>query len=540
VQPGADAHARPTTTPAVSAAARLAGGVVAGLLTLLCGLAWKASLAWPVVHDLPIMLYTAMLWDRYDVVPHAGFFDMNVLGSYVAYLGIGRVFGYDAPDVRHADLAVFLALGGATVYALRSAGWIVGWISAAVFGLVYLQYGPGMSLQREYLMLLPLALSVCMATRVKAGSLRALALLAGLCIGIAMTVKPQAAVAAAPIGAFLAFEAARGEPAPARRRAAFHALTWLAAGAALVLCLLVASLAWLGVTGAFFEIVTRYLPLYGEMTGLHRILEPGERAGYLATHWLRFGRQPGWVLAGVVGAAACVAGLERRDPLRSRAALLLGLVAAFALYPLLSGKFWNYHWLPMVYWLVCCACLALSRLPETRHRTLRGVVVAGLAVMLVRAFPPAADFGGLLAPTAARSTTAEQLADFLGDRLLPADTVQPMDWTKGSVVHALLLSEAKAATSFIYDFHFYHHVSSPYVQGLRARFLEELDAARPRFIVRSRLGPFPTGPDTSRTFAGLQRVLRSDYEKVADTLAYTVYERRPGSAAGSGRQPATP
>ena len=40
------------------------------------------SLRWRVIHDSPLMLYTAFLTEKYGAVPHKDFFDMNMPGTY--------------------------------------------------------------------------------------------------------------------------------------------------------------------------------------------------------------------------------------------------------------------------------------------------------------------------------------------------------------------------------------------------------------------------------------------------------------------------
>jgi len=104
----------------------------------------------------------------------------------------------------------------------------------------------------------------------------------------------------------------------------------------------------------------------------------------------------------------------------------------------------------------------------------------------------------------------------------------------------MLMAKARSATPFMYDFHFYHHVQHPYVQGLRRQFVEALRASPPRFIVEvtsydkfsasiSRVpGAFP---ELRNLMAELfrQRVVRPDY---------VIYERIAPSQTPGG--PPTP
>jgi hypothetical protein len=124
-----------------------------------------------------------------------------------------------------------------------------------------------------------------------------------------------------------------------------------------------------------------------------------------------------------------------------------------------------------------------------------------------------------------KNGAAIEIADYLTEYLQSGDKVQPLDWT-GGVVHAMLLAGAQPATEFLYDFHFYHHVSEPYIQVLRQRFIRQLEKKRPRFIVQYTGDdkPWPKGEETTRDFPELQRILSSDYEVVKTGEKYRIFE----------------
>jgi hypothetical protein len=197
------------------------------------------------------------------------------------------------------------------------------------------------------------------------------------------------------------------------------------------------------------------------------------------------------------------------------------MAVTFWLYPAVSGQFWLYHWLPLLYFSMACVGLL-----ATGHegRPLSGLI--GTAIMygsaIVVAFPIV--FGDIPHPRKEGVAGVERMAALLRERLRDGDTVQPMDWTSAGALHGLLLARARPATSFLYDFHFYHHVSTPYIKGLRQRFLDEMKTASPRFVVRGQAGPFPTGPDTSRHFPELDRLLEANYIPVLVDPSYVVYE----------------
>ena len=90
----------------------------------------------------------------------------------------------------------------------------------------------------------------------------------------------------------------------------------------------------------------------------------------------------------------------------------------------------------------------------------------------------------------------------------------------------MLLAQAKTATPFIYDYHFYHHLSQPYTQTLRQRFIQKLKQAEPRFVVEIQTDkPWVTGPDTGQTFQELTDFLASHYSISTEGDGYIIYER---------------
>jgi hypothetical protein len=105
--------------------------------------------------------------------------------------------------------------------------------------------------------------------------------------------------------------------------------------------------------------------------------------------------------------------------------------------------------------------------------------------------------------------------------------VQPLDWT-GGAVHAMLVSEARLATPFVYDFHFYHNVSHEYIRNLRRRFVLSLRQSRARFIVQvvDDDKPWVHGEDTTREFKELQSIIDESYMVARAGQGFVIYEIR--------------
>ncbi|MFM8370679.1 MAG: hypothetical protein ACKOBD_18180, partial [Chloroflexota bacterium] len=120
---------------------------------------------------------------------------------------------------------------------------------------------------------------------------------------------------------------------------------------------------------------------------------------------------------------------------------------------------------------------------------------------------------------------AAQISTFLEKNLEPGDEVQPLDWTGGSLL-AMLENRAPIATSYVFDFYFYHHVSDPYIQALRADFMTQLQESKPRFIIEvtSIDKPWVSGKDTSRNFPELRAFLNENYSVTMEKEDYIIYE----------------
>jgi hypothetical protein len=496
---------------------RMQARLVTGLLAAGLVLALWSSRAWTLAVDAPLLAYTAYAIDTWHLAPYRDLFDFNTPGAYLANIAIGRVFGYTEGGFRTADITILLALLGTTVAALRSFGWRAASASALCFGYLYWGYGPSMSLQREFLLLLPIAAALVVAFESRWPPwLRAVVV--GALGGAAATIKPHAALILPAFVGWLHWQTDRGS----------RALVWLGAAAGCSVPI-AAAFAWVqahGASDAFLDIVQGYWPLYNELTGArpHHVLSGSDLWWYRVDRFI-FSRDLRqlilWPAAGGVWLALTYSTLDA--PRRARVILLLAVAVALEIYPLAAGKYWGYHWLPSIYGasLLTGLCFVpLDPLRRPRH------VVAAAVVLIV-----SAQLAGVAREWRAyllrdgTPTVAEEIAGELAPRLAPGDTVQPLDWT-GGAVHALLLTRTRIATPFLYDFYFYHHPDSGYVTALRRRFLDQLAAARPAFVVMTDQLRRLEGPRTTYRFDALTGLLARDYCVVVATRRFVLYERR--------------
>jgi len=409
-------------------------------------------------------------------VPYRDFFDMNMPGTYLVMLAMGSVFGWDDFGFRAFDLLCLASISVSTFLWMRRFGNLPALAASVAFPLWYLGAGPDMSLQREYIALIPFAAMLVVATLPRTDFKPVLRVfLTGFLTGATILVKPQYFVLCVPPMILLIQETATSAY---RRRldAALLGGMLLPLGATFVYLVCSQSLR------PFLNIAVNYWPLYTQMTGEHEPISGFDRFVYLVKS-TRDGLMTFYPPVAVVGLVVlCFDHAQRRY-----ASVLGALLVGAAIYPALSGQFWGYHWIPFHYLALCVATLAVREVPIKTWSV--GGVAPIVAVIFLLFSLSSISAGWLSWPLKGnggddlrKGGVSDAVGRFLRSHMKSGDVVQPLDWT-GGAVHGMLMARAPLATRFLYDFHFYHHISSPYIQALRREFMNELAAAKPRFII---------------------------------------------------------
>lgn len=496
-------------------------------LTVLLAVEMALSLRWRMTHDAPILHYIALLVDKYGYAPYRDVLETSLPGSYLFHLAIGCTLGWSDAAFQTVNVTWLAALLGVTAALLWPLGRRVAWAGAVLFGLSYLQLGAEMVLQRDYVVILPVTGAALLAARAPRPARAWHALGVGLLMGLVATIKPQLS-----IGLPVVLLMMTGSGVPLGWRVYVPRLLRLAA-LAVAGCLLpvAGAFLWLWRTGglpAFLDMALSYLPLYLQMTGDHFILTGAARLSYLVRAFRRLGGLGIWLGPAALGLYVALFSAELCAAKRRLVLMLAGLAAAYSLPPLIAGQFWDYHWMPFRYWLLVLSVLTLVPLPRRLPWAQRLLPPLLLLVVVLATFNTIPDFRRQLggdSPAPPKEGRPDAIVAALRPRLQPDDKVQPLDWTGGST-EALLALQVPIATRYLHDFHFYHHVSHPYIQALRRDFIATLAASPPRFVVEVTAKPIPWGPDTSTEFPELRALLHERYAVVAVGDGFMLYERR--------------
>ncbi len=490
------------------------------------------SLSWKLTHDSPLVAYMGYQVADLERMPYRDIFEVNLPGTMLLWSLFDRLVGASYLGYRCIDFFFLCSIGALTFFALRAFGRVAALLAALLFGLQYLDGGPVHALQREYTLLVPLSGAILLALAVPRLPFAPRAFLLGACFGIAATVKPQVFLSLPPCVVFLAASNAgtrAGQDSKPRSFAARLLATAFLTGAGAALPLALVAL-WLTAEGAwpeFLSITQNYWPLYLRLSPDHVTTTPAERNALMLQGWIGMGGLRGWFVPAALGVAlalhACGSNVRKRHGI----VLIASVAVTTSLYPLAAGKFWPYHWLPFQYFLCVLVSLAFAKPSAELALVARAARMGVLALVLVQGVYLSVVWQALAGydpdPPSPRLT---KITGHLRENLEPEDTVQPLDWT-GGAVHAMWLVRAPLATRFLYDFPFYHHVSTPYVQSLRTRFLAELEGSRPRFVIQVwTRKPWVTGVDTTFEFTELQAFLDANYAVDLEGRGFFIWRRR--------------
>jgi hypothetical protein len=473
------------------------------------------SLRWPIAHDEAPLFYEAYLMRSEGRVPYRDIFDFQMPGSYAAYYALGRLGGFDDFRIRILDILILGTLLSITYVFMRRFGSLPALAAGLLFGLKYLQGGPSLSMQREYLLLLFIACAVWVGLRDSLTFRHRLGL--GILFGLAGVIKPHAAIGLVP---FLLFDIRDMVKRPGISLPAALAQSVFPAAVGFMIPIGFV-LIWLAATDAlipFITIAKNYWPLYAQINGALIVNDGATRMlGILDRIW-RLGGYGLWLIPAALGLY-----LHKNKQVY----LLASLALCYVIYPALSGQFFPYHYIPFLYFIILLASLCIS-IPDLRPSTFNiyfsSIILVLVVLLNVR---PSSTFLRQIQgqPIVTSTDRAVEIARFLDESLEEGDLVQPLDWTGGSLL-AMLETRTHIATPYVFDFYFYHHVSDPYIQSLRVDFIQRLQESRPRFIIEvlSIDKPWVAGMDTSREFPALRQFIAENYDLTLYKEDYVIYE----------------
>lgn len=504
--------------------------------TLMVGVLALWSLQWRLWRDAAFVQYISWLLDR-GYRPYVDVFDIQLPGTYLVYIVGQRLFGLGDHDFATFNLC-WLALTCMALWrCVRALGRLPAALAVLMLSTFYLVGAPSHTMERDWLMVLPISLAFAEVLRPRPDWRHAA--WAGSMIACAMLVKPQALILG-PIVALLLFL----RSTEWRRRVAWVA--GLVAGMSFPLLVTGAWLWSVGSLDAFVWTWTHYVvPLYAQLTRAGVERTPGFLAYVESSiQTLRTLFAPKYLLLTLGTAAAAGAAVWQRRQDREERLRVFALLAWLfygIIHVVWAGKGFTYHFWPffsagigLMAWLAVTPCSPQDdpSLPPSRSSTWLARVnrlvppayaVAGMAAITLRLL----GFGGGDAQFRRDMAVVDRLALALESRAQPGDRVQVLDTVEGAAA-AALIARMEPGSRFVDDFHFFHHEGTRTNMILRRQLLEDLQRIRPRFVAAwGASWAHRTSFRDLERFTELSNALRSDYVVVIDSPVYRLYERKP-------------
>jgi hypothetical protein len=499
----------------------LLGILAVALGTLFIGYEYL-MLQWPMMREAHYLHYIGYLLNEHHFAPYRDVLETSWFGTFLFHMLVGKVFGYTSLAFRIADIFVLTALLVITWNILRRLDIFAAWIGTLTFALAYLHYGPANTLQRDFLILLPISSAVLISLPVQL-SARLRAGLIGALFACAASIKPHAVMGLAPV-LFLLYTQTQAPHPPLMRM-----LLQCATGFIATFC---CGLLWLWYRdglAAFIDMSLHYLPLYQDLNGAHEMITPAQRLKNTLQWWEIFT----WNWPGILAISALRGWLvtEKNSQQRNLLIAILALALCYNLYPLPAGKFWDYHWVPFTYFAILSASLLL--MPARKSSlTAQALTIACTLYFLHSLHSQYIPWRGLTDqlqryPDISIDTRSEkEIADFLQQHLQPGDTLQVIDQGGPSTLY-LLRAQAVLATPYLGSFVFLHHINEPYVQQAQKKFLQQLQLKKPKLMMVMTDFTRPSGQDTLAEIPGLKKFLAEHYQPLWQQPAFTIWQYQP-------------
>lgn len=484
------------------------------------------SFGWRVRGDSVYIHYLAYLINEHGFSPYRDLFEVNMPGTYLFHIAIGKLFGYSDFALRMVNVVWLTATLVVTWFIMKPFGKLAAFASCLLFGIILLGFGPDMSLQRDFIVILPIAIALLISIRRKPGQSANLThFLLGVLFALVALVKPYHAIG---LPVLILYNCIHDNKGSVKTLLKLCIVGGIFALPGFLLTLIIPFL-WLWQIGAlqsFWDIFSSYTPLYAQISGDLKVRESFSHIMYTLSSYTNFKKFAVLLTASFFGLYLA---LSKSIPvvIKRLSIVLLLLSILYAVSAGIGGKLWAYHLMPYMYFASLSAAIVLSSLfaNTSRLNLLALLVFIATSVPALRYSISQQVFMEWKTPyELSKDTRQDEITAYLKAHLSPTDKIQPLSWA-GGTMEALLASKAVPATPYITDFQFYHHVSTPYIRNLRKDFMTRVAEEMPRFLIDVYAFRPISGLDTTYEFPELKVLIKQHYTKDYVGNGFDVFRR---------------
>jgi hypothetical protein len=314
--------------------------LIAAWFTLFVVLWLLLTRSWAFIGDAVLMRYVVLSMSHH-LAPYRDVYDINLPGTYLLDWLTLHLFGAGATALRFYDSVLLATAAGAMIVVTAPRGRVYGFCAACLLALFHARDGAQHLGQRDLAMAVLLLLSIAAVVSLSRKWQTSLALLFGVFVGAACTIKPLG------ILILLVSIPLIMQSTPPRR----GAFLWRASvGFALPLLATLIFLRHEGVLSSFIEILTVDVPYHAHLGA--------QTIGYLL-NWLL---PPSLLAMLITVVMSYILGISRdiEDQV-----VMWGMVVG-ALSYLLQFRGYTYHRYPFVACLLLAVSLVVSRMLQAR------------------------------------------------------------------------------------------------------------------------------------------------------------------------------
>ncbi|MGB0526051.1 MAG: hypothetical protein ACPGJS_23925 [Flammeovirgaceae bacterium] len=507
------------------------------------------SLEADLFYNQAFMTYLAYLINEHGFILYQDFFEFNMPLSYLFHIIIGKLFGYSATAFKVVHVLWLVLLFFITWFLMKAMGKTVAIASYLLFGVIYLNFGAELLLERDIIAITPIAVAALVATSSRLNHRKKQSqFLIGLFMALATLIKPYLLIG---LPLFILYSTIE-KNFHTQSMLLFFKKLFMGSFMALLGFLLPISITfiWLWKLAAltpFLDMLQYYVPIY-------RILDHPEFANsyerityffklasdfFFKRNFFHIMQRSTELIGALLGTAICLMVCSSR--IKKRQWLLFATAIFYIIAISITGKFWAYYWMPFNYFACLCTAMVfvsarfipMEKMSSLKQWSLVLLKSAACLLILSKTVYTFIQLSNNRTPpqrivTNPYYTNVAEIATYLNEHLEPHDKVQPLDWIAGGAIHGMLQAKAVVATPYVTDFQFYYHDSNPYVQQLRQDFMLKLKKAQPRFIIDSPVLRILSGKHVNYNFPALEAFIEKNY-----TLDFTgernlkIYKRNP-------------
>lgn len=497
--------------------------ILFGLFVFLITIIWS-SLSWPIIHDVPILHYGAMLMSEYDMLPYKDFKETSLPGTFLLHYAIGELFGFgDFPLILlHTFILVVISAG---VYRFvspvskLSAIWAV-----LIFAILSYFEGPSGLMQRDYIGLFPLALCFFVMPSSETSKVTYFHfLLIGFFVGLSFWIKPHLGLALPILFAILLTHLVQITKKSVITEFFMRGVV-TAVGFLMPAIFFIYWLVSNDLYNDFLEVTKNIVIPYSELLGNHESVTQAKRLFYILFN-LFYSKEILPLISLLVISAIIVSASRINSKFcKTRIIFIYIFAVVFFFYPHIAAKYWGYHYIPLFLYFALAVSICRFKNPGSylmKQPAVNLCIVLFLTwFVLIQAkvdyllqIVVTKQFGSHLEK---RLDVAKIVEMYMKENLAKNQTVLPLDLNGGGIF-GLLNAKAKLGGDSLVDFHHYHNVSSEGAIN-RKNFMDSINAAPPDFVVQvsDKLRNYPSGIDASVEFPELESFIKENY--IADEL----------------------